>query len=114
VAAFDPATAQQVFDRPGRYSFVNVKGAPGVSDTALRAKVTRGLGGRYDVITGKQLANEDASDVQKGIKFFSIFLLVFAGIALFVGTFMIANTFSIIVAQRTRELALLRALGASR
>ena len=114
VTAFDPATAQEVFDRPAQYSFINVKGAPGASDTELRARVEQGLGGRFDVITGEQLADENASDVQQGIQFFSIFILVFAGIALFVGTFMIANTFSIIVAQRTRELALLRALGALR
>ena len=114
VTAFDPSTAQQVFDHPGQFSFINVKGADGVSKTQLRSQVDAALGGRYDALTGEQLAKEDASSVQQGIQFFSIFLLVFAGIALFVGTFMIANTFSIIVAQRTRELALLRALGAAR
>jgi putative ABC transport system permease protein len=103
-----------VFDRPEQFSFINVKGDPGVSKAELRSQVDDALGGRYEALTGAQLAEEDASDVQEGIRFFSIFLLVFAGISLFVGTFMIANTFSIIVAQRTRELALLRALGAAR
>jgi len=114
VTAFDTSTAQQVLDRPGQFSFINVKGDNGVSKTELRSRVNAALGGGYEALTGPQLAKEDASDVQQGIQFFSIFLLVFAGIALFVGTFMIANTFSIIVAQRTRELALLRALGAAR
>ncbi len=64
-------------------------------------------------MTGKVLAAETASELQKNLGFFNIFLLVFAFIALFVGMFIIYNTFSIIVAQRSKELALLRAIGAS-
>jgi putative ABC transport system permease protein len=66
------------------------------------------------VLTGDQVADEEADDIGEAFGFISQILLVFAGIALFVGSFIIYNTFSILVAQRTRELALLRALGASR
>ena len=68
---------------------------------------------RHEAITGSQLADEQASDIQEGLGFLNTFLLVFAAVALFVGTFLIFNTFSILVAQRTRELALMRALGAA-
>jgi putative ABC transport system permease protein len=114
VTAFDTPTAQKAFDLVGRYSAITAKAASGVSDTELRDRINRALGGRYEAVTGTQLAKQDASDVQKGISFFSTFLLVFAGVSLLVGTFLIVNTFNIIVAQRTRELALLRALGARR
>ena len=60
------------------------------------------------------MADEQSGQIKDALGFFNTFLLVFAGIALFVGAFMILNTFSILVAQRTRELGLLRALGASR
>jgi putative ABC transport system permease protein len=65
-------------------------------------------------LTGDRAAKDSASELLKAISFITIFLLVFAGISLVVGTFLIVNTFSILVAQRSRELALLRALGASR
>ncbi|MGH9026047.1 MAG: ABC transporter permease, partial [Acidimicrobiia bacterium] len=65
------------------------------------------------VLTGAEITQEDQDDVQEGLGFFSTALTVFALIALFVGSFIIFNTFSIIVAQRTREMALLRAIGAS-
>ncbi len=67
-----------------------------------------------EAITGTKAAAEQASDVKQGLGFFNTFLLTFALIALFVGAFIIFNTFSMLVAQRTRELALMRALGASR
>ena len=67
-----------------------------------------------EAITGQALADEQASDVKKGLGFFNTFLLTFALIALFVGAFIIFNTFTMLVAQRTRELALMRMLGASR
>ena len=80
----------------------------------LRAELrSEGVSRTVEVKTGQQLADEQASDVKQGLSFFNTFLLVFAFISLFVGSFIIYNTFSIIVAQRGRELALLRALGAS-
>lgn len=81
---------------------------------ALRSGAAAALGGDYQVETGEELADSQAADIGSGLSFLTTGLLVFAGVALFVGAFLIANTFSIIVAQRTRELALLRAVGASR
>ena len=68
---------------------------------------------KIQVITGAQLTKENQDEIQKNLSFFNTFLLIFALVALFVGCFIIFNTFSIIVAQRTREMALLRAIGAS-
>ena len=67
-----------------------------------------------EVLTGEQITKENQNDIKQGLRFFNMFLLVFAGVAVFVGMFIIYNTFSILVAQRGRELALLRAIGASR
>jgi putative ABC transport system permease protein len=67
-----------------------------------------------DIVTGSQITKEGQDSVRRSLSFFNTFLLVFALIALFVGSFLIFNTFSIVVAQRLRELALLRAVGASR
>src|SRR5690606_14625240 len=66
------------------------------------------------VRTGAELAEANAASLKEGLRFFSYILLGFAGVALFIGVFLIINTFSIIVAQQTRELALIRAIGASR
>jgi putative ABC transport system permease protein len=115
LAGFDLATAQQVLDRQGKYDEIDVVAAPGVSQEALRDRVAAAIDPRYEALTGKQLAKESADSISKGLgRFLSTALLAFAGVALFVGAFIIFNTFSIIVAQRTRELALLRCLGASR
>jgi putative ABC transport system permease protein len=114
LTSFDTATAQKLFGQPGMYTGVSVAARDGVSDPQLKQQVTRALGAGYDVRTKDEEAKKQSSDVASGLKFISIFLLVFAGIALFVGSFIILNTFSMLVAQRTRELALLRALGASR
>ncbi|MEO8851399.1 MAG: ABC transporter permease, partial [Allobranchiibius sp.] len=67
-----------------------------------------------EAVTGATVQAETETSVQQGLSFFTTFLLVFAGVALFVGSFIIVNTFSMLVAQRARELALLRAIGASR
>jgi putative ABC transport system permease protein len=118
IAAFDMPTAQAVLDHPGTYDAVDAT-TDGVSQKVLRDRLSTTLSttatGQYDVVTGQDLATQEAKDVSDSfIKFIQIALLIFAGVALFVGTFIIANTFSIIVASRTRELALLRALGARR
>lgn len=113
--AFTEATAQQLLlGTPGAYSGITVRADEGVSQTVLRDRVQGELGDAYQVKTGEQLAAESADEIGEGLAFFNYVLLGFAGIALFVGVFIILNTFSIIVAQRTRELALLRAMGASR
>ena len=111
---FTTETAQRVIDTPGAYTDIQVAARDGVSQTELRDRVTAALPSGTEAITGQQFADEQASDIQQGLGFFNTFLLVFAGVALFVGAFIIFNTFSILIAQRTRELALMRALGASR
>ncbi len=114
LAIFEPATAHRVLDRPGTFDSIDVK-AGGASQAVVRDRIDATLGGRYDVITGEKLAAQEAQDVNDSfVKFIGIALNIFAGVALLVGTFLIANTFTIIVASRTRELGLLRALGARR
>ncbi|MGF7236196.1 MAG: ABC transporter permease [Frankia sp.] len=114
VTAFDTATAQKVLLSPGQFSTIDVAAQGSLSQTALRDRVARVLPAGDEAITGKQLADESASTVKKAIGGFSSFLLVFAFISIFVGAFIIFNTFTMLVAQRVRELALLRAIGASR
>ncbi|MGW5659325.1 ABC transporter permease [Streptomyces sp. NPDC003758] len=112
---FDTATAQRLFHKAGAYDEIDVKAAPGTSQTALQDAVDAVL--PKDVAsttTGKQLADDQATRIAEQTSSLRSSLLVFAGIALFVGTFIIANTFTMLVAQRTKELALLRAVGASR
>ncbi|HZB49387.1 MAG TPA: FtsX-like permease family protein, partial [Mycobacteriales bacterium] len=110
---FDTRTARDVLRVDG-WSDIVVAAADGVGQPELRDRVAAVLPSGTEAITGDQLADEQASEIQEGIGFLNTFLLVFAAVALFVGAFIIFNTFSILVAQRTRELALLRALGASK
>jgi putative ABC transport system permease protein len=114
VAFTDPVAAKVMLGESNVYSSINIKAASGTTPTQLRDRVVSTIGSGYRVDTGEQLAKSAASDIQSGLSFFNNILLGFAGVALFVGTFLILNTFSIIVAQRTRELALMRALGGSR
>ncbi len=118
LAAFTPPTAQQVMNRVGQWDEIQVRGDPGLSEVGLRDRIRTELrkagdAKKYEAITGEQLANEQSDDLKSNLSFFNTFLLIFALVALFVGAFIIYNTFSITVAQRTRELGLLRALGAS-
>ncbi|MEV7003191.1 FtsX-like permease family protein [Streptomyces sp. NPDC093982] len=115
LALFDTATAQQLFGKAGTFDQIAVKAKRGVTQTALKAQLGKVL--PKDVAestTGKQLASDQADMISSSMQEMREGLLVFAGIALFVGTFIIANTFTMLVAQRTKELALLRAVGASR
>jgi putative ABC transport system permease protein len=114
LAGFDLKTAQQVLNRVGTYDQVDAVAASGVSPATLRDRVKAALDPKYQVLTGKELAQDTSKSVGQFTKFINIALLAFAFVALFVGSFIIVNTFSIILAQRTRELALLRCLGASR
>ena len=72
------------------------------------------LPAELEAVTGATVQSETETSVQQGLEFFTTFLLAFAGVALFVGSFIIVNTFSMLVGQRARELALLRAIGATR
>jgi putative ABC transport system permease protein len=111
---FTNRVAQELLGEPGRIDGIAVTAAAGVTQTALAESLQRGLGGAVEVITGAQLTNEDQTAVAENLAFFNVFLFVFAAIAVFVGAFIINNTFSITVAQRTREMAMLRAIGADR
>src|SRR5690606_36600548 len=99
---------------PGSYAYVDVKAATGVSDEELRDRLAAELGPGFDVKTGEQLAEAASGEFAEALNFVNYLLLGFAAVALFVAVFLILNTFSILVAQRTRELALLRAVGAGR
>ncbi|MEU1290409.1 FtsX-like permease family protein [Kitasatospora sp. NPDC005856] len=116
LAAFDTATAQRLYLTPGRFAELDVKAEPGTDDTALLAAVQQAVpqGDFIEAKTGRQLADEQDEMIRKGTTALTTFLMAFAGIALFVGIFIIANTFTMLVAQRTKELALLRAVGATR
>jgi len=112
---FDTATAQKLFDRVGEYDEIDVKAAAGISQSTLRGALDKVVPkDTASTTTGQQLADDQAEQISTATSGMRTGLLVFAGIALFVGTFIIANTFTMLVAQRTKELALLRAVGASR
>ena len=115
ITALDTATAQRRYlGNTDSFSDLAVTAADGVSPDQLATAVSAALPAALEARTAAQVSDENASALQQGLGFISTFLLVFAVVALIVGVFLIVNTFSIIVAQRTRELALLRALGASR
>jgi putative ABC transport system permease protein len=113
-ALFATTTIQTLVGEPGMYDWISVAGQNNESQTQLSDEISKVIPPGTEAITGAEFTEESQSAFQKIIGIFSTFLLVFALIALFVGSFIIYNTFSIIVAQRTKELALLRALGASR
>ena len=114
LVSFDLPTAQNVAGKPGYLTEIDVSKAPGTSSDALLSDIGRNLPKNLEVVTGAEVAAQQASSVSSGLSQFNTILLVFAGVALFVGAFLIFNTFSILVGQRTRELSLLRAIGASR
>ena len=114
LAVFDTETAQEALNRVDVFDTIEVVGAEGVDPNELRTRVAAALPSDVEAVTSTTVADEQSEALKEGLGFFRTFLLVFALIALFVGSFIIFNTFSIIVAQRSKELALLRALGASR
>ncbi|MFF5336719.1 ABC transporter permease [Streptomyces sp. NPDC013181] len=111
---FDTPVAQKLFLRPGEFKDVSVAAERGASDRALLAAVKPLLPEGASARTGADRADEQAEEIEESLSTLSKVLLSFAGVALFVGVFLIANTFTMLVAQRTKELALLRAVGASR
>jgi putative ABC transport system permease protein len=113
-ALFDTPTAQAITGASDQFDSISVVADPGVSQETLKDRIAAKLDNKaYQVLTGAQITKENQSDIKNALQFFNVALIVFALIALFVGTFIIFNTFSIVVAQRLREMALLRALGAS-
>ncbi|MEU5385049.1 ABC transporter permease [Kitasatospora cineracea] len=111
----DTATAQRELLEPGRFSSVVLTAKAGTSEQALleQARAKTGTDG-VELQTGQELKDEQTKMVASSVANTKTMLLVFAGISLFVGIFIIVNTFTMLIAQRLKELALLRAVGASR
>jgi putative ABC transport system permease protein len=117
LVATDDSTAQALFAEVGRYDSVVVAAAADVTTTELSTRISSDLGAPaagLEVITGSDDTADKQADLKQDLDFFNKFLMAFAYVALFVGTFIIYNTFSIVVAQRMRDLAMLRAIGARR
>ena len=114
IAAFDIPTAQALVGKVGKLDNISVAAKSGVSADTLTKEIATVLPDTAQVRSSTAEAKEQKKDIAKGLGFITNFLLAFAGIALFVGSFVIFNTLSITVAQRTREFATLRTLGASR
>jgi len=114
VAIFDLGTAQAVLGQPGRYDDVLVKGRPGVSPVALRARLAAVLGPGVKVQSAAAHDRFTLDGLKQFISIIKVVLLIFGIISIVVGGATILNAMSITVAQRSRELALLRTLGAER
>jgi len=114
LAGFDLPTAQRLFDKEGKLDEIAVAASAGTTDAQLISNIEDALPEGAQVRTGQAQAEDDASSTNEFITFLQSFLLAFAGIALFVGSFVIANSLSITIAQRAREFATVRTLGASR
>ncbi|MEA2009838.1 MAG: FtsX-like permease family protein [Actinomycetota bacterium] len=113
LSMFTLEEAQRLFDLEGRFSAISVAAEPGVTPEELAANISTTTNGDIEVVTAEESNDEQLEAISEGLGFLNIALLAFAAVAVFVGAFIISNTFRIIVAQRTKELALLRAIGAT-
>ena len=109
-----PVAQELLLGEKDSVSAIDIVAKDGVAPETLKADVQSAVGSGYQVKTGQETADAQAAGIKTFLNFFTYLLLGFAGVALFVGIFLILNTFSMLVAQRTRELALMRAIGASR
>jgi putative ABC transport system permease protein len=109
-----PVAQELMLNAPGSYSNVDLKAAPGVTPEQLKQRTIATVGEGYTVRTGKETAQAQQSMINTFLNVFSTGLAVFGFLALFTGAFLIFNTFSMLIAQRTRELALYRSFGANR
>ncbi|MET9726731.1 ABC transporter permease [Streptomyces zaomyceticus] len=114
LVVFDTSVAQKLYLKPGYFQNLTVTATPGADADKLRDEVLKVVPKAATAQTGADLAEQQAKDIEAGLGALNQVLLGFAGIALFVGIFLISNTFTMLVAQRTKELALMRAVGASR
>ncbi|MFF9868044.1 FtsX-like permease family protein [Streptomyces sp. NPDC013953] len=115
LAVFDKATAQKLFATPGHYTGIDLSAAPGTTPSELARRVTDVLpADRAEATTGAAQAAQQAVLVDTLTRGYEKLPLVFAATSLFIGSFLIVNTFTMLVARRTREIALLRAIGATR
>ncbi len=113
-AYFDPVTAQRVVGTPGAFDQIDVKAEDGVGEAELARRLDAVAPDGVEAVTGQTVADEASDAVSEDLKFLNILLEIFAGVALFVGSFIIWNTFTMTVTQRAREIALVRAVGATR
>ena len=113
-AAFATPTAQEFFGLPAQFDSLSVAAAEGVSQGELRNRIGEALPDGYEAVTGEAFGEEFSDSFGPIIDIVRNALLGFAGVSLFVSIFIIGNTFSIVIGQRTRELGMLRAVGAGR
>ena len=114
LAGFDLPTAQQRLDKLGKVDQIDVLGDATVTPAQLRDAIAKRLPADVEALTGAQVADQSSQAIRDGLGIFTKVLLVFAAVSLLVGSFVIWNTFNVLVAQRRRETALLRAVGATR
>ncbi|WP_406186794.1 ABC transporter permease [Streptomyces sp. NBC_01006] len=115
LAVFDKATAQELFASPGRYTSIDVSAEPGTDEFKLAERITALLpADRAEAVTGTAQATQQATYTDTLTRGHQKMPMIFAGVSLFIGSFLIVNTFTMVVARRTREIALLRAIGSSR
>ena len=113
-AYFDTRTAQRVLGTPGSFDTIDVSAEPGVSESELAARLSQVVPEGTEALTGTEVSEENAAATKENFAVVGLVLSTFAGIALFVGAFIIWNTFTMTITQRSREIALLRAIGARR
>jgi putative ABC transport system permease protein len=113
-AYFDTATAQRVLGSPGEFDSIDVSADPGVSQDELADRLSAVIPQGTEAVTGEAVAAENAAATKSSFAIVGMVFGMFAAIALFVGSFIIWNTFTMTVTQRSREIALLRAIGARR
>ncbi|VAW08864.1 ABC transporter, fused permease protein, partial [hydrothermal vent metagenome] len=113
LSAFEMTEAQRIFGLEGQFNSIGVAAISGVSAADLARDINEALPAGIIAITGQSQQAADLSEVNDSLGIINIALLSFAAVAVFVGSFIIQNTFRIIVTQRTRELAMLRAIGAT-
>jgi putative ABC transport system permease protein len=111
---FTTEAAQRWVGEPGKLDDISVAAVDGVSEDEIADRIAAVMPDGVEAVTGATVTAENQDAMQQGLSFFNTFMLVFAIVALLVGGFIIFNTFFITVAQRTRQNALLRAIGASR
>lgn len=113
IVLFDLEKARELFGYGDEYTGISVQAEAGVTAEELTERISLVLPAGVEAVTGETERNEQVAEINEALSFLSIGLLSFAGVSVFVGAFIIQNTFRIVVAQRIRELALLRAIGAT-
>lgn len=113
IAAFDPDTAQDVLGSNGTFDAIDIKVVEGEDPAVVAQRIEQILPPRTEVVTGQQVAEEAADQVNQFVSVFGNGLLIFAFVTAFVAGFIINTVFGITITQRLRELALLRAVGAT-